>query len=136
MDKKYEENMPLYNPRGGCCKDEDTAKPVLTIKELVRRSHALANEKGFWSEEPNFPEKLALIHSEISEILEEYRAKRDYNDIYHTDSGSPKGIPTEIADVVIRIADLCGYYNIDLEAALELKHNFNKTRPYKHGKKI
>ena len=42
----------------------------------------------------------------------------------------------ELADTVIRIADLCEALELDLENAIRQKHEFNKTRPYKHGKKI
>jgi len=31
---------------------------------------------------------------------------------------------------------MADYYGIDLEAAIIEKHEFNKTRPYKHGKKF
>ena len=53
-----------------------------------------------------------------------------------TQISSPEGIPAEIADVVIRIMDMCDHYGIDLAAAIEEKHEFNKTRPYLHGKKF
>ena len=35
---------------------------------------------------------------------------------------------------VIRIADLCGYLNIDLESHIKAKMRYNESRPYKHGK--
>jgi NTP pyrophosphatase (non-canonical NTP hydrolase) len=50
--------------------------------------------------------------------------------------GKPEGIPIELADVIIRICDTCGQYGIDLDRAIRLKMEYNKTRPYKHGKKI
>lgn len=34
----------------------------------------------------------------------------------------------ELADAVIRIADLCGHLGIDLEAAIDLKMAYNETR--------
>jgi NTP pyrophosphatase (non-canonical NTP hydrolase) len=40
----------------------------------------------------------------------------------------------ELADAVIRIADLCGYLNIDLESHIKAKMRYNETRPHKHGK--
>ncbi len=42
----------------------------------------------------------------------------------------------ELADAVIRIADLCGHLGIDLEAAIDLKMAYNETRPFKHGKRF
>jgi NTP pyrophosphatase (non-canonical NTP hydrolase) len=118
----------------------------MTIKELVEQSHCLAKQKGWWAPGavlPNIPEKLALIHSEVSEALEAYRD----NDMgtrlkvtgFNTDSElpvmKPVGFPIELADVVIRVADLCGHLGIDLEDAIRVKHEYNRTRAYRHGGK-
>lgn len=48
----------------------------------------------------------------------------------------PEGVAVELADAVIRIADLCGHLGIDLEAAIDLKMAYNETRPFKHGKRF
>ena len=48
----------------------------------------------------------------------------------------PEGIPAELADVILRILDMCGQYGIDISSALAEKHEYNKTRPYKHGGKV
>ncbi len=45
-------------------------------------------------------------------------------------------IPFELADIVIRVFDMCGHYGIDLESAIREKMEYNKKRPYKHGGKI
>lgn len=47
----------------------------------------------------------------------------------------PEGVPTELADVVIRVFDLAGWLGIDLASAIREKMRFNKTRPYRHGGK-
>lgn len=49
--------------------------------------------------------------------------------------GKPNGFASELADAVIRIADECETLGIDLEHVLELKANYNKTRPFLHGRK-
>ena len=39
------------------------------------------------------------------------------------------------ADVIIRICDFCGAYNIDLDKIIEEKMEYNKNREFKHNKK-
>jgi NTP pyrophosphatase (non-canonical NTP hydrolase) len=66
---------------------------------------------------------LALIHSEVSEALEADR------------KGDVENFKEELADVCIRIFDLCGLKGIDLEKAITKKMDYNKSRTYKHGGK-
>ena len=40
----------------------------------------------------------------------------------------------EIADTIIRIFDLLGYLDIDIQPWIDAKLQYNKTREYKHGK--
>ena len=107
----------------------------LTINELVEVAHYFAASKGFWDDEPNLGEKIALIHSELSEALEEVRAGHKPDEVYEV-NGKPEGLPIELADAVIRIADLCGYYNIDLDHAVRAKLTYNARRGRKHGKQF
>lgn len=76
----------------------------------------------FWQHPINIPEKLCLIHSEISEALEALRLENS--------------IGEELADAVIRIMDLAEYLDIDLNQEIFIKHNINKTRPIKNNKKF
>jgi hypothetical protein len=48
----------------------------------------------------------------------------------------PIGVPSEMADVIIRVLDFCGKHDIDIERAVNEKMAYNKTRPFKHGKTI
>jgi NTP pyrophosphatase (non-canonical NTP hydrolase) len=122
-----------------------------TINELVREAHENAIAKGWWEEPRSFGELIALCHSELSETLEDYRAGHKPDQMWYELKGAigalsaneqvtpewkPCGIPSELADVVIRIFDMCGRYGIDLERAIAEKMAYNATRPHRHGGKV
>jgi NTP pyrophosphatase (non-canonical NTP hydrolase) len=124
----------------------------MKIKELIEISHRQACEKGFWNNEDwNISEKLMLIVSELAEANEALRkndrqlSEEDYRisittgpdeklKLHFFDRWKKDTFEDELADTVIRIADLCGKMGIDLEWQIEKKLAFNKTRGYKHGK--
>src|SRR5215831_2905869 len=106
---------------------------ALSLDELAREINDNSCKKGFWKFESNKAEKIALIHSELSEALEAIRAEGVPMDQHCPDYTSET---IEMADAIIRILDYCGYYNIPIGEALFSKHEFNKTRPHKHGKKF
>ena len=124
-------------------------KPM-TIAELIEKSFGNSRSKGFWDEHANgppwrsgptfttscIPEKLMLIVSELSEALEEHRGGRAPTHTYFNPEKptKPEGIPSELADVMIRVADLAGAFGIDLESAIRAKMAYNASRPHKHGK--
>jgi NTP pyrophosphatase (non-canonical NTP hydrolase) len=53
----------------------------------------------------------------------------------HIPLTSSTGIPTEMADELIRVLHFCGKHGIDIEKAVIEKMAFNDSRPYKHGGK-
>lgn len=108
----------------------------MTITELVNAAHANAVEKGWWETERPIPECLALIHSEVSEALEALRENEDpsFKWVNIRKAGKPEGFVVELADAVIRVADLCGRHGLDLEGAIKSKMEFNASRPQRHGK--
>lgn len=77
---------------------------------------------------------IALIQSEASEALEYLRMRVQPA----MDDKVPEltGLEAELADVCIRIFHFCGKRNINLGMAIKAKHEFNITRPYKHGKRL
>lgn len=106
--------------------------------------------------DPKSPlEAYALIISEACEAIEEarkgtppYYVVNPDNDEMITPMGGvkailhqedwmlkPEGELIELADVVIRVADYCGYKGWDLQAAIQLKHDYNLTRSHRHGGK-
>ena len=95
------------------------------IEYFVKLCHQIAKEKGWWDKERSDGEAIALMHSELSEALEAMR-----------NHGPKKDIAEELADCCIRIFDYCGEKGIDLGEALLKKIEYNKTRPYRHGKKF
>ena len=100
-----------------------------------------AKEKGWWSKDSNRDIGAIFMNivSEVAEGWEEYRNNRDFAEIwYNPDSnppGKPEGIPTELADVIIRILNFAVVYDIDIASAIIEKMAYNKTRPYRHGGK-
>lgn len=112
---------------------------MTTIRQWQREVHRLAREKGWWPDEaaPVTTEailaKLALVHSEVSEATESARVAELE---MHIKDGKPEGMAVELADAVIRIMDLCGALDLDLQGAIETKHEFNATRSHRHGGKL
>jgi len=93
-----------------------------SLNELCELCHGIAEEKGFWEGERNIGEMLMLVVTELAEAMESHRREEKEN------------FKVEIADTFIRLLDLCGGMNIDIEEEIEKKCNKNKNRPYKHGK--
>lgn len=108
---------------------------MICIKELQKEVHENAKVHGWWENPPTIGELLMLITTEVAEAFEEVRKGKEVNETYYADNGKMEGVPSELADIVIRVMDLCEHYGIDLEKVILEKHEFNKTRPYKHGGK-
>lgn len=106
-----------------------------TIPEWQQEIYQCAVEHGWHEEKRNIGEVLALIHSEVSEALEEWRSGVDRTTILYRENGKPEGFWIEMADVVIRVLDFAEAEGIDLETYIRIKHEYNKTRPYRHGGK-
>jgi NTP pyrophosphatase (non-canonical NTP hydrolase) len=95
----------------------------LSLKQLSALVLKQAKEKGFGTrpEEINVGEKIALIHSEISEAFEAYR---------HKNMNGKDGFTEEMGDAIQRILHLCGALGIDVEEAILEKLEYNKDRQW------
>jgi hypothetical protein len=162
--------------------------------------HGTAVDKGWWDHQvvqveadvPNFDddvvvaarvqrtfgELMALVHSEVSEALEDHRrgrkpdkiswsftsggeASKTMQRVFSEEGGvrveldggrtvemtpdnchlfgfiaKPYGIPTELADIIIRVLDIAGWYDIDMEEAMLIKSKYNQSREHRHGGKV
>lgn len=127
----------------------NTPPPTLgpTEEEFFRRgmnaiqfaSHDNSKQKGFWDQYSDaggrvvaaiesVPSRLALIHSEISEGLEAWRKNLKDDKLPQRD-----GLEVELADAIIRIADLAEAMGYNLADAILEKMQYNSGRPPMHG---
>jgi len=106
----------------------------MSLDLMARRVHLIAKSKGFWDDEVTYDKignKLALVHSEVTEVLEAIRK----------DQGGEK-VVEEMADIIIRLVDLyqaminTGQIKDSLDFVLEKKIMKNMERPALHGNKF
>lgn len=133
--------------------DDEKIFPELNMNSACLDQHALVMKKGF--EMQPIAIWLMLTVSELSEALEADRNNRhaDYgmfSRIYYK-ALQGKGdkdasfeaafkaaikdtFEDEIADAFLRLMQICGAFNIDIERHIQLKAMYNQLRPPKHGK--
>ena len=111
---------------------KELKKSEKTINSFAKEVHENSVNHGWWEEERNLPEIIALCHSELSEALEAYRNKEA---MVWMNDGKPDGIAVEMCDCIIRILDYLAKEGVDVDLVLRAKHAYNLTRPYKHGGK-
>jgi len=114
----------LANPGGG----------YFSMWALQCAAEMTAKANGFCEHTPSIPAQLCLIHSEVSEALEDFR-NGDMKTSVNETTNKPEGFPSECADIVIRVMDMCKRLGIDLELEIVKKMKYNLTREWRHGGK-
>ena len=104
----------------------------MTLADLQETCHAVAREHGWWDEDRSDAECIALMHSELSEALE---AMRDGDPPSQKIPGW-SSVEEELADVIIRVLDFAGARGLDLDGAVQAKIEYNRGRPYRHGRRF
>jgi NTP pyrophosphatase (non-canonical NTP hydrolase) len=128
----------------------------MDIDDLVTIAYAAALEKGFT--QPGRPrtveEHVALLVTELGEMFECQRDGMLPYEIRYLHKGrtgpdritrtaghdldeqapEPIGIPVELADLVIRAANMAGEYGINLAEVIAMKLRYNANRPHLHGR--
>ncbi len=103
----------------------------MSLDLLARETHTIAKAKGFWDGEVTYDKignKLALVHSEVTEVLEAIRKSKGGNEVVE-----------EMADVIIRLVDIyqamvnTGQIDTSLDDTVEKKMLKNRGRPPLHG---
>lgn len=84
----------------------------------------VAEAHGFSWKPEEIDTVLLRIHSEVSEAAE---AVRDQN---------WEEFAEELADIFIRLANCAEVMGIDLDDEVAKKHEYNKKRPYLHGRQV
>lgn len=96
-----------------------------TLNDYRDESHQSSVDAGWWNDFNNhtIAAKLCLVHSEVSEAMEGVRKGKQDDHLPHRSM-----VEVELADALIRIFDIAGKLDLDLEGAYNEKRDYNAKR--------
>lgn len=131
------------------CSDTSASKGFHDEGDRIRARASLAEfDSDLQALRNYYANKLMLIVSEATEAHEEIRAGHEVPETYYPTAPlpgqivpavftrhKPEGVPSEIADIVIRCFDFAGEGGIDLAGMIQEKLLYNASRAHMHGGK-
>lgn len=113
---------------------------MIDLNALAIQTHANSIRRGFCDGQRPEPAQamafVALIMTELAEIVEELRLENPQVEFSYSPIGKPEGIENELVDVILRTLDLGRMYGLNLEAALKMKADYNDKRPMGYGGRV
>ena len=106
----------------------------MDLKEIMVERYRQVKEQGW--DKHSFAEECAIIHSEVSELFDEclHHIKPIYNPQNYIEivngQDKLKGIPSELADIIIKTCGYAEHIGVDLNAAVKEKLQHNANRKY------
>lgn len=95
---------------------------VKTLTDMTKEVDEFCHDKG-WRGNLTFGERMALLHSEVSEALEAYRdwgvEDKTIPNLPGNLPNKPEGVGSEYADILIRLLDDCAVYGVDLQEKVD-----------------
>jgi NTP pyrophosphatase (non-canonical NTP hydrolase) len=129
---------------------EDKIEFIHYLNKFTANINSVAQLKGFWNDYRRYSgktgiddtlwtrtiksEKLMLIVTELAEAQEALREGDPLSDKEELANQGISLFAEEMADVIIRVLDLCFQFDVPIADVLLSKHEQNKKRDYKHGK--
>ena len=110
---------------------------INALNLIAEEVHENAKSKGFHPiDEPIevfVANQCNNMHGEIQELWDAWR--KGCQDMNCDKPVLLSCSEEELADIIIRALDVSERLGIDIGQAIDVKHEYNKTRPHKHGKK-
>lgn len=109
-----------------------------TINDLAKELYLISANHGFHANDNKISNaeywaiRCENLHGEVSELWEVYR-KNKLNEKCDKDCDLTYG-EEELADIFIRCLDTAFAKGINIGRAIRIKSEYNKTRPFMHGK--